>query len=114
MRRGGAPSAGVVLPGVVLPGVVLPGVVLTEGGADRGIKQVAHQKYVYSTFVCGVLFIRISTRVNAHHAKSRGGGLKCAHLRATPLQLTGSLASREKPTDRKALSVATSLVRIPV
>ena len=42
-------------------------------------KLVAHQRYVYFTFLCGFLFIRIS--------KNRGGGLKCAHLRATPLRV---------------------------
>jgi hypothetical protein len=32
------------------------------------------------------LLFRSHARVNAHRVKSRGGGLKCAHLRATPLQ----------------------------
>ncbi len=32
-----------------------------------------------------LLLFRIDKRVNAHGVKSRGGGLKCAHLRATPL-----------------------------
>jgi len=32
-----------------------------------------------------LLLFRINTHVNAHRVKSRGGGLRCAHLRATQL-----------------------------
>jgi hypothetical protein len=61
---------------------------------------IAMQRYVYFTFLCGFLFIRISKRVNAHRVKSRGGGLKCAHLRATPLARvsTRGRATRERTT----------------
>ena len=46
------------------------------------------QRYAFFAFLCGFLLFRINKPANTHRAKSRGGGLICAHLRATRLHLT--------------------------
>jgi hypothetical protein len=46
---------------------------------------IAAQRHAQFAFLCGFLLLRITNYVSAHRVNRRGGGLRCAHLRATPL-----------------------------